>query len=313
MADQVKLSREERTQLEEANAEALEKEIAGLGDHFVKGRWDYRAFWAHSDRIHETFKKITPLKKSDRARLWDLFSDVREKVREKQDAERRYIQWLSDMRHDAVRGFIEEMEEILARPSKSDSDIEEIIYLQDSLRLMTQEGWQGFPDTPDVAMASQRMAGSPAGRDAAEMKRSALKSRKKSSQFLERGAAEKFAFLEKEIAEIEEKGGQMSQARMKSRMREIRKGILCPILLGEQKERLLRKVEGIMGASEPGLEDEAALSGPAGRTGPGAGGGPEGGASKPAGKIAGGSKRKSKPEVEALLGEIEMSLSRKKE
>lgn len=313
MTDQVKLSREERTQLEDANAEALGKDIAELVEHFSEGRWDYRAFWAHSDRIHETFKKITPLKKSDRARLWDLFSDAREKVREKQDAERRYSQWLSDRRREAVRGYMEEMNEILAKPSKSDSDIEEIIFLQDALRLMTQEGWQGFPDTPDVAMAAFRTAGSQAGREAAEIKREIQKSRKKSSQFLEKGAQEKYAALEKEIAEIEDKGGRVSPARLKARLREVRKGVLSPILLGEQKERLLKRIEGMTGVPEAGQEEQAAETVSAAEKKPAAKARAEAGSARKAEKIAGGRNRKPGTEVEALLGEIEMSLSRKKE
>ena len=310
MSDEVKLSREERTQLEAANAEALEKEIAELASHYEGGRWDFKAFWLHSDRIHDIFRRIKPLRKNDRARLWEAFSQAREAVREKQEAERRYHQWLFEKRKGSVLGCMEELEELLDRPSKEDSDIEQILFLQDSLRLMAEPGWQGYPDTPEIALVSMRRGVKASEKENAETKRLSSKLRRKAARFLEKGAEEKFRELSRRMEELKDKKAGVSGQKLKGRIREIRTAIMCPILLREQKELLLKRAEELAGGKASLEETE--------------GGRAE--ATVPAEeRVEGGTRDKSvvppvetdrdaakQRDVDALLNEIEMSVARKK-
>ena len=304
MSDEVKLSREERTQLEAANAEALEKEIAELGSHYEGGRWDFKAFWLHSDRIHDIFRRITPLRKNDRARLWEAFSLAREAVREKQDEERKYQQWLFYKRKEAVEGCMEELEELLEKPSKDDSDIEQILFLQDSLKLMSEPGWQGYPDTPDAALVSMKSGRKASEKENSEIKRLCSKLKKKAAKFLEKGAEEKFEELSRRMEEIKFKKGSMSGQKLKSRVREIRNSILCPILLRDQKELLLKRAEEIAGgkgaAGEQGHDEDEAASPPDV---------PKNGVSSPPDRDQDAVKQRN---VESMLNEIEMSFARKK-
>lgn len=310
MNEEVKLSREERTQLEAANAEALGNEIAGLSGHYQGGLWNYKAFWIHSDRIHDLFKRMTPLKKSDRARLWEAFTAAREVVREKQDGERRYHQWLFEKKKEAVQGCMEELEELLEKPSKEDPDIEQILFLQDSIRLMSEPGWQGYPDTPDVALLSTRLHQRASDKENSEIKRVCSKLRRKAAKFLEKGAEEKFAELTICIDRIKSERGRTGVQKLKSRLREFRNRVLCPILLREQKEQLLKRAEEMLEGAG-GLEDlareepeQAAPGTPVVQD--------DGGNSKSAAPAPTPGSVKAPAGVDAILSELEMSVARKK-
>jgi len=310
MTDQVKLSREEIAQLEEANAEALEREIASLAGHRAGGSWRYREFWAHAARIHDSFRRMKPLRKSDRARLWIVFTEVRELVKSRQEQERKYSEWLTGIRREAVEGVTSEVEELLASPGKEDSDIEELIHLQEAMRLMAEGDWSGFPDTPQVSLIVHRLKTNEGGRESEEIKKTLSKLRRKVSQFLDKGAAAKISEISALIGELREKGGSPASHSRKGRAREIRNSILSPMLLRDQKEKLLKELDEALnppGAAE-GRETERELEAVEKM----AETSPEGAAVPEKDEKAKPGRRKEKARVEALLDEIESAVSKKK-
>jgi hypothetical protein len=316
-----KLSREEKAQLEAANAEALEKEVASLGRHLESGGWNYRAFWEHSDIIHKAFQRVRPLSSADRKRLWKIFSMARDLVKQKQDVERKYTKWLLGLRREAIKGYLQELNELLQKESKNNEDVDLILHFLESLNLMMKEGWEGYPDTPDVAMLSCRSEGKYSGREMMEEASSLEKLRKKCAAFLSEESRKMFDAIALKIAEAEKRSAELSSGRLKSLTRELKNEIFVPILNKSQKEKLLRRVEklqkmtgritgdseenGNRGEEKAAAEDRRSRSEEAGflKNAPPAAG------LLPAEKIRRTVKSR---EVEALLTAIEMDLLKRK-
>jgi len=262
MAEVAKLGREQLDQLAEANAEALEKEIAALGLRQKGKDLDYRGFWRESEKVHEIFKKISPLKKGDRQRLWRVFSAVRAKVRSVQEKEREWKLFLQGKLDAQIGGLAEELDEILEKKTGEPEEVENLLYLVNCLKDACRGEFKSLPDTPDTAFILARMKDKTALD--AEIRGKTLREIERAERFLKRTSKEKFTELKDSIQRLEADFGKISLPALKKMLRGINKEVMGPYLVKAQKLELKQIVEGMFKSFQKGAKkDESPAEKPA--------------------------------------------------
>lgn len=127
-----------------SNAKAIENEI----DKLKNGHWNffrrqYNEFWSHSKEITEMFRTLKPLAPSDRERLWEKVSLIREEAKRNQTREREARLADSKIKRDLVNSKIKDAYHY-AKGASNSSDLSKAKSLLNEALEWMKDGWGGF-------------------------------------------------------------------------------------------------------------------------------------------------------------------------
>lgn len=118
------------------NAQTIEAEIVSLeSDHrnLFSRHYNYKAFWAHANRISSLFRELKPLSRESRETLWSRFSGLCDAAKKSQTEQRESRQYHSARLRSDILSQIE-----AARPNSlfgfDPPDMEEMKRLGEALR-----------------------------------------------------------------------------------------------------------------------------------------------------------------------------------
>jgi hypothetical protein len=239
MTKEIKLSKEEFNQLAEENAQLLNKRILLLSELLKKKNLNSKKFWIQSKEIHLLFKKITPLHNADRVHLWKLFEDVREEAREKFKKEKLYEKVIEKRFEIEINSLIDELDTFIKSNTDKPSDVEYLLFLSQQLKSFLKGDFENLPDSPDLAFVLARRKGrkllnkSLIGR----IERYLIKCK----TFLDTASNHKFLKIMESIQSLSK--SETPKNKTKNLMKQIRKEISHPILVKDQKEKLIKEIK----------------------------------------------------------------------
>lgn len=239
MTKEIKLSKEEFNQLAEENAQLLNKRILLLSELLKKKNLNSKKFWIQSKEIHLLFKKITPLHNADRVHLWKLFENVREEAREKFKKEKLYEKVIEKRFEIEINSLIDELDTFIKSNTDKPSEVEYLLFLSQQLKSFLKGDFENLPDSPDLAFVLARRKGrkllnkSLIGR----IERYLIKCK----TFLDTASNQKFCEIMESIQSLSK--SETPKNKTKNLMKQIRKEISHPILVKDQKEKLIKEIK----------------------------------------------------------------------
>lgn len=239
MTKEIKLSKEEFNQLAEENAQLLNKRILLLSELLKKKNLNSKKFWIQSKEIHLLFKKITPLHNADRVHLWKLFEDVREEAREKFKKEKLYEKVIEKRFEIEINSLIDELSTLIKSDTNKPFEIEYVLFLSQQLSSLLRGDFENLPDSPDLAFVLARRKGR-------KLLNKSLIGRierylMKCQTFLDTASNQKFCEIMESIQSLSK--SETPKNKTKNLMKQIRKEISHPILVKDQKEKLIKEIK----------------------------------------------------------------------
>ncbi len=238
---QTVLSREQINQLSDANAELLEKLILELQIFGKKPRINYRQFWQKSEEIHTLFKKITPLKKADRRKLWVFFEEVRKRIKERQAFEKEIEKLVPEKISTEIMLLIGEIREVISKERVEPFEIENLLFSLEQLKSVKKGDILSLPDTPERAFVVFRLKGKLKLDE--NLKKLMQKTIEETEKWLKLMSQNRFEEIICNIEQLKREKLQVPLPQIKKVLRTITNEIMEPYLVREQKEKLQREVK----------------------------------------------------------------------
>ncbi|MCX7829631.1 MAG: hypothetical protein N2445_01025 [Acidobacteria bacterium] len=236
------LSREQIKQLSDANAEMLEGKIFDLQLFGREKNVDFKKFWQKSEEIHSIFKKITPLEKSARKRLWTFFEKVRDDVRKRQAKEKEIEKIAFERVSNIVLCLIEEIKEIISKETSEAFEAEILLYSLEQLKSLTKGEISSLPDIPEKTFISNYLKSRNYLIDKSVQK-DALGCIKEAEKWLKAISNKKFEEINVALSDLENNISQLPISKVRRIVKTLTNEILGPFLVKQQKEELKKKVE----------------------------------------------------------------------
>ena len=243
----ISLSREQIKQLSDANSESLEKEIVELQILGTKADLNYRNFWLKSEEIHSIFKKINPLEKSERKRLWTFFQEVRNKVKEKQAREKEIEKSAFERASREVFALIEEIKEIISKEDREPFEVETLLFSLEQLKLAAKGDISALPDTPDKSFLIFRLKKKLKYEE--NLEKEIARTIRKAEKWLKNLSKKKFEEIKISLDKLESQIGSMPLSKVKKALRAISNEIFGPYLVKQQREDLKNQIVKLYGES----------------------------------------------------------------
>jgi len=251
----IKLSREQIKQLSDANAESLQKEIVELKMLGVKEDLNYKDFWRKSEGIHSIFKKITPLEKSERRRLWILFQEVREKVKEKQAKEKEVEKRVFEKTSKEIISLLEEVKEIIAKEAAEPYEVETLLFSLEQIKLVSKGDISALPDTPEKSFIIFRLKKKLVYEE--NLEKEIAKTIKEADKWLKNVAKIKFEEIKASLNKLEVEIDLLPLSKLKKALKTISNEIMGPYLVKQQKEELKNQIVRLSEKMEKGKKDNS--------------------------------------------------------
>lgn len=251
----IKLSREQIKQLSDANAESLQKEIVELKMLGAKEDLNYKDFWRKSEGIHSIFNKITPLEKSERRRLWILFQEVREKVKERQAKEKEVEKRVFEKTSKEIISLLEEVKEIIAKEAAEPYEVETLLFSLEQLKLVSKGDISSLPDTPEKSFIIFRLKKKLVYEE--NLEKEIAKTIKEADKWLKNVAKIKFEEIKASLKKLEGEIDLLPLSKLKKALKAISNEIMGPYLVKQQKEELKNQIVRLSEKMEKGKKDNS--------------------------------------------------------
>lgn len=240
----VKLTKEQLKQLAEANAEALEKDIMNLQKLCESKDVNFQEFWQKSNKIHKIFKKITPIEKVDRERLWDLFLNVRLMVKQRQEKERVLKQILKERTIKEIFFLVSDAKDLIVKENKEAYEVEMLMFFIEKLESLLKGDFSSLPDTPETAFVAVRLKKLKFDEN---IRKEILNTLKVGRKCLNKIADKKYRELKESIIKIANEMNKVPPLEINRHLKSIYSEITGSYLLKQQKDKLKKSIVLILG------------------------------------------------------------------